>query len=122
MGGIDQGKIMAGKNARIRNATYVENYKRKNPCKKCGERRPVLLTFHHKDPKTKKYTVASLISKGRPIETLIEEINKCDVLCCNCHALEHCDTIKYRATKLISFCGLKMFVPGTLSKLKYNYG
>lgn len=113
---------MSSKASRVRNAIYVENYKLKNPCKKCGERRPVLLTFHHRDSKTKKYTVASLISRGRHLNTLIEEINKCDVLCRNCHALEHCDITKYRATKLISFCGLKMFVPGTLSKLKYNYG
>ena len=56
-------------------------------CMDCGLQEPLILHFHHRDPKQKKYTVASMLHYS---ETLIRaEIAKCDVLCPNCHARRH---------------------------------
>lgn len=58
--------------------------KSKLACKVCGEDRYWVLDFHHRDPNFKDTEVSVLLrscSKGK----VLEEIEKCDVLCANCH-------------------------------------
>lgn len=46
--------------------------------------------FHHKDPKTKKYNVSSMVgnySSNR--ELIFKELDKCLLLCSNCHRNFH---------------------------------
>ena len=61
-------------------------------CNRCGYDKCVeALEFHHKDPSTKDYD----LSKGRGIdtrksfETLKTELDKCVLLCANCHREIH---------------------------------
>lgn len=44
---------------------------------------PYVLQFDHRDPATKKYHVAEIVG---PISMVMREINKCDLVCANCHA------------------------------------
>lgn len=57
-------------------------------CWKCGETRHYLLEFHHIIPKHKRYTLSQLMSKGK-IEEYFIEIQKCILLCANCHKEFH---------------------------------
>jgi hypothetical protein len=50
----------------------------------CGESRSWVLDFHHKDPKVKSNTVSNLVRNCNK-DKVLEEINKCVVLCANCH-------------------------------------
>lgn len=68
---------------------WYREYKRKLKCKRCGENHPACLTFHHTNPAEKTMDVARAVSTYRSIKKILEEINKCEVLCCNCHAKEH---------------------------------
>jgi hypothetical protein len=52
-----------------------------------GPFEPCQLDFHHLDPKTKNGEVGSMTSSS--IDAIIEEVNKCVVLCRNCHAAAH---------------------------------
>lgn len=64
---------------------FIE-FKSKLKCKNCGENRHWVLDFHHK--KNKDVEVSKLVgncSKKR----ILEEINKCEVLCANCHRDYH---------------------------------
>lgn len=45
------------------------------------------LHFHHIDPKSKEYAISSM--RCNSYETIIEEMNKCCVLCKNCHFMIH---------------------------------
>jgi len=57
-------------------------------CIKCGENRIICLDFHHRDPNEKEGNLSFIIyswSKKR----ILAEIAKCDVLCANCHRVEH---------------------------------
>ena len=55
-----------------------------NPeCKWDGEFEPAMLEFHHIDETQKKACIAHL--KKQKLTRLVEEINKCCVLCSNCH-------------------------------------
>lgn len=55
-------------------------------CEICGMDRPECLVFHHRDPSTKSkyYSIVQL-----PEDRLLAELEKCDVLCKNCHATVH---------------------------------
>jgi hypothetical protein len=41
------------------------------------------LTFHHVDPRLKRFNIAG--SHGRKLETLREELDRCVLVCANCH-------------------------------------
>jgi hypothetical protein len=55
-------------------------------CVECEEHRPYCLELHHRNPNEKYKIVSDLIYGYQyTIEDLEEEIEKCDVLCGNCH-------------------------------------
>lgn len=56
-------------------------------CIKCGYNKSLYgLTFHHKNPKKKINTVAVMIQNlSFKNKKLIKELNKCELLCFNCH-------------------------------------
>lgn len=60
---------------------------KKDGCSRCGEKDPVCLAFHHRDPSMKVAEVSKLRQLSLPL--VIAEIEKCDVLCFNCHAKFH---------------------------------
>jgi hypothetical protein len=72
----------------FKNKQYIAEYKRKHPCTQCGERDIDKLTFHHKNPLSKKEDVATMMGK-RPLESLKKEIAKCEVMCYDCHTEWH---------------------------------
>jgi len=53
----------------------------------CGESNPLVLDFDHKDPNKKSFTIGSVARKGWSLEVLYKEIDKCDVVCANCHRI-----------------------------------
>ena len=71
----------------------LNELKRNLSCKKCGEDRFYLLDFHHLNPEEKDYCISD--NPHAKIETLQEEINKCIVLCSNCHREFHYINKKY---------------------------
>ena len=58
-------------------------------CVECGEDCPVCLDFHHIDPAEKEFVVCAKISKGWLWDRLQPELDKCVLLCRNCHAVLH---------------------------------
>jgi hypothetical protein len=62
---------------------YVYQYLLTHPCESCGEADPRVLEFHHTGDKEK--AVSELVAGGYSIETIQAEIDKCSVLCSNCH-------------------------------------
>lgn len=58
-------------------------------CKICGYSKNIrALDFHHQEPENKEFTIGDNLY--RDIETLINEVKKCIVLCANCHRIQHC--------------------------------
>lgn len=74
---------------RIRNtkATLIEE--RGGACERCGYNAHYgALQFHHRDPSQKEFEIGHRLS--RSIDSLRNEAQKCDLLCANCHIVEHC--------------------------------
>lgn len=73
---------------------FIEEIKSKLSCIKCGEDRYWVLDFHHRDPTEKDLEVSTLLGKMSKT-ILLREIEKCDVLCSNCHRdLHHQEKLK----------------------------
>ena len=58
-------------------------------CQRCGYDKdiPNVYDFHHRNPDEKEFTISSNMSKS--FDILTEEVDKCDILCKNCHAEIH---------------------------------
>jgi hypothetical protein len=70
--------------------SWYERYKKKMRCHRCPESREPCLDFHHIDPSTKKFEIKKMMKKGScSLETLLQEVHKCEVLCANCHRIHH---------------------------------
>lgn len=59
-----------------------------NKCQKCGYDKCIrALEFHHLDPNEKDFGISKILT--RSISSLKSEVDKCVLLCSNCHAEEH---------------------------------
>ena len=67
---------------------WYKDYKSQLICRVCGESHPACLDFHHKD-ENKECGISRMVYKGCSIDNIKTEINKCTVLCANCHRKEH---------------------------------
>ena len=63
---------------------YIFSHFLKNPCIDCGEADPLVLEFDHVRG-TKVDSIGCMLRDGRTLDTIKAEINKCDVVCANCH-------------------------------------
>ncbi len=60
---------------------------KETPCKDCGRTYPYyVMQFDHLDPKLKVREVSRMVQSGVSEATLLAEIQKCEVVCANCHA------------------------------------
>ena len=81
------------KRRKIRTAKYrkfvtrvAEEIKLILGCKQCGyDKHPRALDFHHRDRSQKLFAVSSFKCVG--LKRVLAEIEKCDVLCANCHRI-----------------------------------
>jgi hypothetical protein len=58
-------------------------------CIACGYDNPLALTFHHRNVADKEYEVAKKVSNSWSFDRLRPELDKCDLLCANCHIIVH---------------------------------
>lgn len=59
-----------------------------NKCSSCGyDRCPDVLEFHHRDPEEKEFEWEKL--RKRNWDSITKELDKCDMLCANCHREKH---------------------------------
>jgi hypothetical protein len=80
---------------------YVVEYLLNHPCETCGEADPIVLVFDHIDPDSKTRNVSRFICQGT-MEELIAEMEKCRVLCANCHARRTAKQQKWKILDILS--------------------
>lgn len=57
-------------------------------CKRCNQQQhPAVFEFHHRNPDEKDRDPSKLL--GLSWEKIVQELDKCDLLCANCHRLTH---------------------------------
>lgn len=75
--------------ARINKKKAID-YKR-GRCQRCGYTSDFLsvFDFHHSDPSVKEVGIGVLVQRHRRFETLKPELDKCELVCANCHRIIH---------------------------------
>ncbi len=57
-------------------------------CEICGyNKSPKALVFHHLNPLEKEFTISGFLTRN--FNSVKKELDKCQLLCCNCHAEQH---------------------------------
>lgn len=74
---------------RARLRRWVNDRKRERGCERCGCSDPAVLEFHHREDEEKTMDVGTMVTYGHGTESLADEMDKCDILCANCHRREH---------------------------------
>lgn len=70
---------------------WIKRYKEKKGCSKCNKKMPgVCLDFHHVNKSGKFIEISNMIDRHYSLKSIIKEVEKCIVLCANCHRIEHC--------------------------------
>lgn len=77
------------KRMRRRNHLFVLGIKKEGCCSRCPMDDYRVLHFHHLNPLEKTYDVWKMTCHSFSIEKIQAEIDKCILLCANCHAIEH---------------------------------
>lgn len=85
--------IKKNNRGRRRLSAYVRESKAGKSCIRCGEKDLVCLDFHHRNPLQKEIEIAKAPSLMVGLDRLKREIEKCDILCKNCHAKAHRDSV-----------------------------
>ena len=75
------------KKLKIRNQVVVYEWLKDKSCLDCGVDNPVVLTFDHVRGK-KVMEVSNMIKQSWGLETIFEEIAKCEIRCFNCHMIK----------------------------------
>lgn len=71
-------------------------------CICCGfNQYPSSLEFHHIDESTKHFNIANKITSAQLNEALYKELDKCVILCSNCHRAYHAKELDQEKLKLI---------------------
>ncbi len=71
-------------------AEFIEEYKRGGSCADCGfkgEAFPYVLDFDHLGIEEKKFNIGSWKRSVLSIEAIAREIEKCELVCANCHRI-----------------------------------
>lgn len=89
---------LSNNSLRQRNRTFLKQYKEQRGCCACHETEPYVLDFHHIDKSKKRMNISIMSRSSLSIKTIMSEIDKCIILCSNCHRKLH--------KNLISILGL----------------
>jgi len=85
---VCSGQWQDGKARRRKKKRDIIVAAKNRPCQDCGGKFPhYVMDLHHRDPSDKDFTLSS--SMGKSIPAILDEIEKCDVLCANCHRERH---------------------------------
>lgn len=78
---IDQARIQK-QQLRLERTTYLLEYFDAHPCVDCGQRDPIVLEFDHL--REKSFSIGAVLT-CRSWRRILEEMEKCEVVCANCH-------------------------------------
>lgn len=77
------------KNKINENREIIKNIKLNSECYLCGDKRHYVLDFHHLVSEDKDNDISLLVRRASSIDRIMKEIEKCVLLCSNCHRELH---------------------------------
>jgi hypothetical protein len=68
------------------NTNYLLSYLKEHHCVDCGESNPIVLEFDHIKPNEKEFGISKMM-RDYTWDQILKEIDKCEVVCANCHKI-----------------------------------
>lgn len=87
-------QIEANNRQRDKMVEWFQEYKSGLQCSKCPKNHPACLEFHHRKSDDKYEEIANMVRNRRSKKAILAEIDKCDVLCSNCHRKLHYELLR----------------------------
>ena len=78
----------SNKKYKLKIRKWFKDYKKTLKCEKCDESHWACLEFHH-IKNNKDNAVSNMVAAGYGKDRIMKEVNKCMVLCANCHRKVH---------------------------------
>lgn len=101
---------------RERRRQFLFDLKKKMSCVYCGESNPLCLDLDHTDRSSKSGTPAQMVTSGTNWTNVLDEIEKCQPVCRNCHNIKSIVELgKLRNQEI------EQYVPDSMKHLM-NYG
>ena len=70
-------------------------------CADCSIKDARVLEFHHRDSEEKEHNISDMLNQGFGWNSVSAELEKCEILCANCHRIRHLvDNNSYRVRLL----------------------
>ena len=85
------------------NTAHLLEYLKDHHCVDCGESNPIVMEFDHLDPTEKKFGISNMMRDYIWVQ-ILKEVDKCEVVCANCHRI--------RTAKQFGWLKLKKIVEG----------
>lgn len=80
----------------------INTYKNR-PCMDCGiQYPPYVMDLDHRDPTQKVLKISTMRRKRMAFSVIVEEMEKCDVVCANCHRVRTNAQVPARYMRVIS--------------------
>ncbi|MDP1707102.1 MAG: hypothetical protein Q8L30_00895 [bacterium] len=67
---------------------WINEYKARRGCGRCGITDPRVLDFHHKKGEDKLFSIGGF-RRAVGFDRIKKEVEKCEVFCANCHRIAH---------------------------------
>lgn len=67
----------------------LREYKADCGCALCDEKEAICLDFHHIKSEEKEHSISNMVADGKSMSKIMKEIEKCVVVCSNCHKKIH---------------------------------
>jgi len=84
-----------------RNQRFVWQYLQNHGCVHCPENDPIVLTFDHYKG-AKNFNICDGVRHGYSLQRIQNEIEKCQVLCANCHMRKNSVTLNWYSARYSS--------------------
>ena len=101
--------------ARNKRREWLHELKKTMSCIYCGEDNPLVIDLDHIDPATKVHTPAHMLTGGYAWDRVLEEVNKCQPVCANCHRIKSI----VEADKMKG-CNIEQYIPENMKHLRPN--
>jgi len=82
----DKDRKISRKYGKERNREFVTEYLKTHPCVDCGNSDIRVLEFDHIE-NNKEENISWIVKNAWSLQRLINEMEKCEVRCCNCHRI-----------------------------------
>ena len=80
---------------------FLYEYLKDKKCVDCGEDNPIVLEFDHVR-ENKVRTISKMVGNGSKIQTILSEMEKCEIRCANCHRIKTTKSEGYHKSRFLA--------------------